>query len=498
MKVALLICLMATVKSWNVLFLNPFAGGSHQTISVYLANLLAKRDHQVTYVSSVVPKNLDKAVASRELVLSSKFVREELATAPMKLEQIESFKEKAFFYMSLLKSVGQMCDYLFKDDFVQNMIKSKKTYDVVILFGILETCSLGLAHELKIPAKIIHWPSHLILATQVYHLNIPIYSGKDGYDGSFIKTKKEMDEIPLLRLKSLIGSTFSYYAYTFGNRFKLDRDVRNYVPDYPGYATAIKEVSLMFQHYSPLTDTPTTYGPGVIPLAGTLCTTYNYNDLGSELAEFMDGAVEGTIVVSFGSYSMSFTTREGGMLMEVFSRLPYKVVLKADPAPPNLPPNVKVLAWLPQQSLLQHPNVKLFITHGGYASKVEGLCAGVPLFVIPRSAPDQKESLKIILRRELGSGVPNLNKTTSDELYSKITKVMDDKELFKRVRRLGVQIKLTRTTEEQIIGYLDTAMSGYRLLPEFQSWWEMCYLDIILVPIATIWILRVIVRWFRK
>ena len=43
------------------------------------------------------------------------------------------------------------------------------------------------------------------------------------------------------------------------------------------------------------------------------------------------------------------------------------------------PDNVMLSKWLPQQEVLAHPNVKLFITHGGQSSFQESLCHGKPV-----------------------------------------------------------------------------------------------------------------------
>lgn len=39
--------------------------------------------------------------------------------------------------------------------------------------------------------------------------------------------------------------------------------------------------------------------------------------------------------------------------------------------------------WLPQNDILAHPNVKLFITHSGLFGTFEALANGVPLMMIP-------------------------------------------------------------------------------------------------------------------
>jgi glucuronosyltransferase len=58
---------------------------------------------------------------------------------------------------------------------------------------------------------------------------------------------------------------------------------------------------------------------------------------------------------------------------------------------PQLPKNVQISNWLPQRHILTHPNVRLFIQHGGFLSLAEAVYFGVSIIGIPVFA-DQKSN----------------------------------------------------------------------------------------------------------
>lgn len=82
-------------------------------------------------------------------------------------------------------------------------------------------------------------------------------------------------------------------------------------------------------------------------------------------------------------------------LMAVFSRLPQRVIMKWDTKDiEGKSDNVILGKWFPQNDILAHPNVKLFISHCGLGSIVESKYHGVPILGFPMFA-DQFMNAKL-------------------------------------------------------------------------------------------------------
>lgn len=73
------------------------------------------------------------------------------------------------------------------------------------------------------------------------------------------------------------------------------------------------------------------------------------------------------------------------LLIHTFARLPYRVLWKyeSNVIQNDLPPNVKISRWLPQQDILGHKKLKVFITHGGLLSMYETVYHAAPAIVMP-------------------------------------------------------------------------------------------------------------------
>lgn len=82
--------------------------------------------------------------------------------------------------------------------------------------------------------------------------------------------------------------------------------------------------------------------------------------------------------------------------LDKFQNIKQKVLWKFETELPNLPNNVKIGKWLPQNDILAHPNIKLFISHCGKGGITEAKYHGVPILAVPIFADQFINAEKIV------------------------------------------------------------------------------------------------------
>src|SRR5689334_22169884 len=75
--------------------------------------------------------------------------------------------------------------------------------------------------------------------------------------------------------------------------------------------------------------------------------------------------------------------------------------------------SIRIEHFVPQYAVLQHPNVKAMLSHGGMNSVTEALSAGKPLLVIPFFADQPSNADRI---EELGCGIHLSKSLINDSL----------------------------------------------------------------------------------
>ncbi|KIZ03771.1 UDP-glucuronosyltransferase 3A2 [Monoraphidium neglectum] len=99
----------------------------------------------------------------------------------------------------------------------------------------------------------------------------------------------------------------------------------------------------------------------------------------------------------------------------------------------------KVLSWAPQQALLGHASVQLFVTHGGLNSTYEGVTAGLPLVVLPYFA-DQPINAMHVVNKGLGTMLDPWTLTAAG-LSRAVRQLLADKDTHARTAEMGRRLR---------------------------------------------------------
>ncbi|KMZ05330.1 uncharacterized protein Dsimw501_GD18375, isoform C [Drosophila simulans] len=125
--------------------------------------------------------------------------------------------------------------------------------------------------------------------------------------------------------------------------------------------------------------------PNIIEVAGVHLSEPP-EPCGEELQKYLDEAEHGAIYFSMGQDILMKYLPENmqKQLLLVFFQIKQRVIWKSELSMlPNKSENVYVMDKVPQRMVLAHPNLRLFITHGGLQSVMEAIDNGVPMLGLP-------------------------------------------------------------------------------------------------------------------
>lgn len=157
-------------------------------------------------------------------------------------------------------------------------------------------------------------------------------------------------------------------------REDTERLRKRFGSDVPELSTLIDQTSLIFvnQHFSFAGPRP--LPPNVVEIGG-VHIKQSRKLLPDDLQQLLDNAKHGVIYVSWGSIinSEGMPLGKRQEIVKAFKRLPQMVLWKwSNDSLTATAKNVHIRSWLPQIDILCHPNVKVFMSHGGLMGTTEG------------------------------------------------------------------------------------------------------------------------------
>ena len=292
---------------------------------------------------------------------------------------------------------------------VQQFIATQQKFDVIILEIFMTEALLGLGHVFNAPVIGVStfgaskWTNDLVgTPTPLSYVPNPFLSFTDKMN--FVE-----------RTGNIMMSLFEtiYMAIAYDPLQKQIYDASFSDPK-PCLNTLKKDVSLILVNSHFTLNYPRPYVPNMIEVGGMHINRVP-NPLPPNIKDYLDNAKDGVIYFSLGSnvQSSKLPIEKRDALLKTFASFKQKVMWKWEDADlPGKPDNVFIQSWWPQDDILAHPNVKVFITHGGLLGSTEAIYHGVPVVGIPIFG-DQELNMARAVRAEYGLMVKYNNLTQS-------------------------------------------------------------------------------------
>ncbi|XP_037644837.1 UDP-glucuronosyltransferase-like [Sebastes umbrosus] len=225
---------------------------------------------------------------------------------------------------------------------------------------------------------------------------------------------------------------------------RYDDVVRKYVGDDMTYKDLLSHGTIWLFRYDFVMEWPKPLLPNIFFIGGINCA--KKAPLPADLEEFVNGSGDdGFIVFTLGSFVFRMPEEKAKQFFDAFRQIPQRVVWGyAGVIPEDVPKNVRLMKWLPQNDLLAHPKAKAFITHGGTHSIYEGVCNAVPMLMFPLFG-DQEDNVQRMVIRGVAESF-RIYDMTSETLLAALNKVIHDKSYKENIVTLS-QIHLDRPVE---------------------------------------------------
>nr|AVT42214.1 UDP-glucuronosyltransferase 40D9 [Lissorhoptrus oryzophilus] len=427
--------ILGTLDCARLLGIFPMPGRSHYLLAEKMMKGLAVAGYDVTFITPYKTKDVPQNVSFTDIVIEGV-----ADTYNKKLAEIDLYVDSnRNSYQKMVSYTELFIDWINKTlhhPKVRALMQPGNKFDAVLMEQFFDDALKYFAHHFKCPLILTTSAGPLwFTSTMVGQPSPPSYVPHVYFNGQVL------EGMSFFQRMSNLYSYIVHYAFDYWHLIPLqDKVLHEAFPDAP-YVTDLNNytaIVLSSSHLSILDPMPLV--PNLVEVGG-----YHIDapkKLPQDMQQFLDNATEGVIYFSMGTNikSKDMPEEKKLALLNAFSRLKQKVLWKFEEENMiKIPKNMLIKNWMPQRDILAHPNVKLFITHGGFLSTTETIFHGKPVLVIPVFA-DQFLNADRAVQKGYGLKLPyddpNFNEETIFKLLKELLdnpKYMDNAQLRSRI-----------------------------------------------------------------
>lgn len=369
---------LASSECAKILGIFPIAAISHNILSYKLMKGLAEAGHDVTMISPYPLKDPPKNGTYTDIILDG--FAEEFQEQLQKLGILNRTEEQGLrAFVTILNLMTVSANKTINHPKMKQFVDSKQKFDVLIMEHFFNDALLVYGQIFDCPVILFNSIGATSAISAIVGNPLPIsYVQRGSMTGELLSNPSLIN-----RAKNVMFTLVDYFLRNFYLKTTFQKIINENYPNAEQLDELNNRVALV------LLNSHTSITPAV-PLVPNMIEIGGYfvdppKKLPKDLQEYMDNATNGVIYFSLGSNAKSanMAPEKKQIFLNIFGRLKQKVIWKFEEDLANKPSNVLIKTWCPQQDILAHPNIKLFITHGGLLSTTETIYHGVPILAIP-------------------------------------------------------------------------------------------------------------------
>ncbi|XP_055384252.1 UDP-glycosyltransferase UGT5 [Condylostylus longicornis] len=456
------IAILPAIQSANILAILPSVWRSHYIFGSAILEKLSSNGHNITLITSLNNIELHpikKNYFNKEIIvphISQNWIDSGLS---FNFENIKKLSILEYFTRMVYASTSNI-DIILKNKEIKELItNSENKFDVIIGDIFLGDAYLGFTYRFQCPLVIIsptgnnRWIDEMI--------GNPITAARN--PSNFLPLTEEMNFFE--RTQNTLMSIFEKFSYNFFHIMYQEKIYQKCFKDkekkIPALKTLIDNIDLVLLNSNPVTQQPNAFLPHVKEVGGAHINHYQGKEirLPNDVLNFIEESFNDVIYINIGGNSNTSELPEEKFkellkLINELEKMNLRIILRWENFKTSIKSNnLYVKYWLPQQEILAHSKVKLFITTGGSMSIMEAVFYEKLIICIP-ILPQHEVNIKRIKSQGYGAIIENYEHLNAASILSKIKNLINNETYYENNKKISQKFKNVPNNPMNLSTYL--------------------------------------------
>ncbi|XP_022164544.1 UDP-glucuronosyltransferase 2B2-like [Myzus persicae] len=480
------------IESARILAVETIAGRSHWNFVSSILRVLSNNGHHVTVFTPFPEGNRDNYT---EVDTSN----DHATLIELNLIDVVDLWGSPTAMVEFIRTKRiPVCDAVYKSVELNKVMEEKENFnfDLLIIETLGYDCELYLASKLNLPLI------YLISSPMVTFQELLI-SG-DIPNPATISHLYADHAIPKTFVQRFSNTLVLGYSMML---LSVDKWIRKYTINRPyNWITNTVQPSLTFVNSHFISEASRPFPQNVIQVGGIHLKPPK--SIPHDILEFIENSPHGVIFFSLGSMVNMSTSPDYiiNSLKDALAQVPQRILWKYEGEMVNKTKNIMIRKWFPQRDILLHPNVKLFISHGGMSGVYETVDAGVPVLGFPLFY-DQPRNIANLVNAGMAISMDILS-VKKDTFLRNVLELVNDKKYMENAKIASDIFKDRPMSPEQSILYWTEYVIRHKGAPHLMphslnlSWYQYFLLDVVAMMIVFICIsllmMYILIKHFHK